>query len=222
MDRFEEPVVSRRRLLVVGLVLGVPAVLAACSSGGSERTTRTPRTTSGSTSGSPTTLAPTPACGDGDPTEAQTEGPFYEPDSPEKADFTGDVSNGTRIVLTGSVLTTTCQPVGGALLDVWHADADGEYDNEGYRLRGHFFTDDQGAYRFTQLPAGEYVVSFALQGFQTLNIEGGQSYELSFELAASHATKRTPSSLLRSSWTSATALRARTPPSPSSSSHRLG
>ncbi len=33
-------------------------------------------------------------------------------------------------------------------------------------------TDEQGAYRFTQLPSGEYRVSFALQGFQTLNIEG--------------------------------------------------
>ncbi|MDP1569214.1 MAG: carboxypeptidase regulatory-like domain-containing protein [Vicinamibacterales bacterium] len=33
-------------------------------------------------------------------------------------------------------------------------------------------TDAQGAYRFTQLPSGEYRVSFALQGFQTLNIEG--------------------------------------------------
>jgi hypothetical protein len=33
-------------------------------------------------------------------------------------------------------------------------------------------TDEQGAYRFTQLAAGEYRVSFALPGFQTLNIEG--------------------------------------------------
>lgn len=33
-------------------------------------------------------------------------------------------------------------------------------------------TDEQGAYRFTQLASGEYRVSFALPGFQTLNIEG--------------------------------------------------
>ncbi len=33
-------------------------------------------------------------------------------------------------------------------------------------------TDEQGAYRFTQLASGEYRVSFAIQGFQTLNIEG--------------------------------------------------
>ena len=31
-------------------------------------------------------------------------------------------------------------------------------------------TDEQGAYRFTQLPSGEYQVSFALPGFKTLNV----------------------------------------------------
>jgi protocatechuate 3,4-dioxygenase beta subunit len=156
VDRFEDAVVSRRRLLVGGLALGVPAFLVACSSGGGERTTRTPRTTSGSAAGSPTTLAPTPSCGDGQQTESQTEGPFFSPDSPEKADFTGDVSEGTKLVLTGSVLTTACQSVARALLDVWHADADGEYDNEGYRLRGHFFTDDQGTYRLQTVVPGNY------------------------------------------------------------------
>jgi protocatechuate 3,4-dioxygenase beta subunit len=156
VDRFEDAVVSRRRLMVGGLALGVPALLVACSSGGGERTTRTPRTTSGSAAGSPTTLPPTPSCGDGQETESQTEGPFFSPDSPEKADFTGDVSEGTKLVLTGSVLTTACQPVARALLDVWHADADGEYDNEGYRLRGHFFTDDQGTYRLQTVVPGNY------------------------------------------------------------------
>ena len=33
-------------------------------------------------------------------------------------------------------------------------------------------TDEQGAYRFTQLPSGEYQVSFKLAGFKTLNIDG--------------------------------------------------
>ena len=33
-------------------------------------------------------------------------------------------------------------------------------------------TDEQGAYRFTLLAIGAYRVSFALQGFKTLNIEG--------------------------------------------------
>jgi hypothetical protein len=33
-------------------------------------------------------------------------------------------------------------------------------------------TDDQGVYRFTQLPGGTYVVKFELPGFTTLNVEG--------------------------------------------------
>jgi protocatechuate 3,4-dioxygenase beta subunit len=156
VDRLEHAIVTRRRLIVGGLALGVPAVFAACSSGGGERAGRPPRATRGAAAGSPSTLAPTPSCGDGARTEAQTEGPFFEPDSPEKADFTGDVRTGTPIVLTGAVLTTDCRPIGRALLDVWHADADGEYDNDGYRLRGHFFTDDQGAYTLRTIVPGNY------------------------------------------------------------------
>jgi Carboxypeptidase regulatory-like domain/TonB dependent receptor-like, beta-barrel len=34
------------------------------------------------------------------------------------------------------------------------------------------FTDEQGVYRFTQLPVGEYRVTFKLSGFRTLNIDG--------------------------------------------------
>jgi hypothetical protein len=34
------------------------------------------------------------------------------------------------------------------------------------------FTDDQGVYRFTQLPSGEYTVSFKLSGFKQLNLTG--------------------------------------------------
>lgn len=33
-------------------------------------------------------------------------------------------------------------------------------------------TDDQGVYRFTQLPGGTYVVKFELAGFTTMNVEG--------------------------------------------------
>jgi protocatechuate 3,4-dioxygenase beta subunit len=159
MGRFEDVPVSRRKLLFAGLALGVPAIVTACSSGGGgDRATRRPRATTGSPAGgSATSLAPTPACGgSAQATKAQTEGPFYEADSPETSNFVGDVDKGTKIVLTGTVLTTVCQPVERALLDVWQADADGEYDNDGYRLRGHFFTDPQGAYRLETIVPGLY------------------------------------------------------------------
>jgi protocatechuate 3,4-dioxygenase beta subunit len=39
---------------------------------------------------------------------------------------------------------------------VWQADASGAYDNSGYRLRGHLFTDAQGRYRFETVVPGLY------------------------------------------------------------------
>jgi protocatechuate 3,4-dioxygenase beta subunit len=63
---------------------------------------------------------------------------------------------GTRIVVTGSVLSTDCRPIPGALLDFWQADDRGEYDNAGFRLRAHQFTDEQGRYRLETIVPGPY------------------------------------------------------------------
>ena len=63
---------------------------------------------------------------------------------------------GTRIVVTGTVLSTRCRPVSGALLDFWQADDQGRYDNAGFRLRGHQFADDQGRYRLETIVPGLY------------------------------------------------------------------
>jgi protocatechuate 3,4-dioxygenase beta subunit len=52
------------------------------------------------------------------------------------------------------VLTRNCRPVPRVLLDLWHADQNGDYDQRGFRYRGHVLTDAGGAYRFrTILPA---------------------------------------------------------------------
>ena len=83
------------------------------------------------------------------------EGPYFKPDSPERSDLRSGVS-GTRLLLSGTVVTTACQPVGRALVDLWQADDAGEYDNSGFRLRGHVFTDDQGRYQFDTVVPGLY------------------------------------------------------------------
>jgi len=146
--------IPRRRFLLGGLA-AVPVVLAACRSNGNGDDTRAAGTTATTEASTATTLAATPACTDGDePTLSETEGPFFTPDSPEKTSFLGDVDGGTKIVVAGTVLTTACQPAAGALLDFWHADDNGDYDNQGYRLRGHQFADATGAYRLeTIVPA---------------------------------------------------------------------
>jgi protocatechuate 3,4-dioxygenase beta subunit len=99
---------------------------------------------------------PTPACGDDDPTPAQTAGPFYTPDSPDKADFRPDDPTGMPVTLRASVLDTQCRPVAGAMVDLWHADSRGRYDNDGYRLRGHQRAGADGSVRFDTVLPGNY------------------------------------------------------------------
>ncbi|MDO1449445.1 intradiol ring-cleavage dioxygenase [Rhodocytophaga aerolata] len=102
-------------------------------------------------------LEPTPACDDGDePTPAQTEGPYFTPNSPQRSNLREDKIPGTTLVLSGQVLNTKCQPVKKALLDWWHCDDKGVYDNEGYTLRGHQYTDEQGFFKLETIVPGMY------------------------------------------------------------------
>lgn len=102
------------------------------------------------------TLEPTPPCDDHDETLAQTAGPFYTPDTPERASLLEEGMAGARLILSGRVLTTGCAPIGGAILDFWQCDDAGQYDNVGYRLRGHQFTDENGNYRLETILPGLY------------------------------------------------------------------
>jgi protocatechuate 3,4-dioxygenase beta subunit len=134
---------TRRRLLELGLALPPLAVLA---TGGRSLL---------EDDAFSATLRPTPACGKPE-TEPQTEGPFFKPDSPRRRSLLTPGIAGTRLTLTGRVLTTRCKPVTHALLDFWHADSGGNYDNQGYRLRGHQFTDAKGRYRLETTVPGLY------------------------------------------------------------------
>ena len=101
-------------------------------------------------------LPQTPSCGAGDaPTIAQTEGPFYKPRTPQKRDFRPDAP-GEAMTLIGFVTDRRCQPVAGAIVDLWHADAKGAYDNSGFKLRGYQTTDAQGRYVFETIAPGLY------------------------------------------------------------------
>jgi len=101
--------------------------------------------------------AATPACGDGDhATPPETEGPYFKPRSPARTSLLEPDMPGPRIVVEGSVLGTDCRPLARALLDFWQADAAGRYDNTGFRLRGHQFTDDAGRYRLETVVPGVY------------------------------------------------------------------
>ena len=104
-----------------------------------------------------TRLAPTPDCDDDEePTPAATEGPFFKPRSPLRTSLIEPGLAGPRLAVTGHVFSRACRPIPGALLDFWHADQDGEYDNAGFKLRGHQFADAEGRYRLETILPGQY------------------------------------------------------------------
>ena len=131
---------TRRRLLELGLALPPLAAFA------------------GSDLLAPPALAATPELldADDDPTPALTEGPYFTPRSPKRRSIVPAGAAGTRLTLTGRVLSTTGKPVANALIDWWQCDARGVYDNSGYRFRGHQFTDAKGRYTLLSVVPGIY------------------------------------------------------------------
>jgi protocatechuate 3,4-dioxygenase beta subunit len=164
---FTYPPLTRRQFVKQGAAATAGLILAACSLDGDPEETVVPGTISAATTQPEMaatavaeaplpTLEPTPQCDDGDDeTPAQTEGPFYTPETPEKTSFLAD-GPGTKMVVSGQVLTTGCLPIVGAVVDFWHADDGGNYDNEGYLFRGHQFTDGDGRYQLETIVPGLY------------------------------------------------------------------
>jgi protocatechuate 3,4-dioxygenase beta subunit len=102
-------------------------------------------------------LSPTPECRDGDePTQRQMDGPFYKPSSPERDVLVERNAKARVVELTGTVLSRSCKGVPRVLVDLWHADEAGDYDNKGFRYRGHVFTDADGRFRFRTIQPALY------------------------------------------------------------------
>ena len=90
-------------------------------------------------------------------TPSQTEGPMYLANPPQRSNFRTDAANvgGDPVTLVGRVLTPDCKPIANARVDVWHTDANGNYDmTKTYTSRGYVLTDGEGRFQFeTILPA---------------------------------------------------------------------
>jgi len=99
------------------------------------------------------------------------QGPFFVDEHLRRSDLTGGtqragVLGGTPLRLSFRVETmrgASCEPLAGAQVDLWHADATGLYSGEaplrtrGERfLRGYQITDARGAVRFTTIFPGWY------------------------------------------------------------------
>jgi catechol 1,2-dioxygenase len=95
------------------------------------------------------------------------EGPYYVPDAPDQG-ARGTVpmregESGTPLTWTGRVTSTDGTPLAGALVEVWHADADGFYSQFApglpeWNLRASFTTDDEGAFEIHTIKPAPYQI----------------------------------------------------------------
>jgi protocatechuate 3,4-dioxygenase beta subunit len=105
---------------------------------------------------------------------AMTPGPYYVDEKLERSDIRSDPTDGT--IKTGGLLALTlsvhrlskegCVPLEGAIVDLWHCDAEGVYSDAvdpkyfnttGRKfLRGYQLSDGNGIARFTTIYPGWY------------------------------------------------------------------
>jgi protocatechuate 3,4-dioxygenase beta subunit len=89
-------------------------------------------------------------------TPENTLGPFYKRGAPASTDLVVPGDPGLPLLVSGKVLDPSGKPLPGAVVEVWHADAHGVYDLEGYRYRSRLTTAADGAYRFQTILPGHY------------------------------------------------------------------
>ncbi|MDG1332532.1 MAG: hypothetical protein P8P74_09395 [Crocinitomicaceae bacterium] len=87
-------------------------------------------------------------------------GPFYRENAPDRSDLTFDGLTGSIVQVKGRVLAEDCiSPVKDALIEIWHCDTEGDYDNDTdqYLHRGVQTTSKTGEYSFKTILPGKYL-----------------------------------------------------------------
>ena len=87
-------------------------------------------------------------------------GPFYTPNAPLLIgnQLAPASEPGDRVLISGRVTTLNCEEfIGHTLIDIWHANDSGAYDNQGFHLRGTTRSNAQGFYLFETILPGKYL-----------------------------------------------------------------
>jgi protocatechuate 3,4-dioxygenase beta subunit len=185
----DEHSMDRRRALLGfgGLVVGVFAGGAGCSS--SKESTGATAPTNASTAGAGSTVSCVL-------TSALTEGPYFVDERLNRSDIRTDPSDGSvspgtplRLRLTVyRVASGGCVPHQGALVDVWHADAGGTYSDVGATtgrkyLRGNQVSDSDGVVEFLTIYPGWYTGRAVHIHFKARTFDGSATtYEFTSQL----------------------------------------
>ena len=90
------------------------------------------------------------------PTPSNTLGPFYISGAPRKEKLIADGAAGTPLLVSGRVINTRGKVLSDAKLEVFHSDAHGEYDMNGFNYRGEIPVTAIGSYRYETVVPGQY------------------------------------------------------------------
>ena len=88
------------------------------------------------------------------------QGPFYSANAPSiiNNQLASASEPGTRLIISGRVHNLDCtEYIPGTIIDIWHADDAGAYDNSGFNLRGQTTSNGQGFYLFESIYPGKYL-----------------------------------------------------------------
>lgn len=101
-----------------------------------------------------------------DVTPSTLLGPFYRPDAPRLtlgADLCRNGA-GSAMAVLGRVMDAKQKPIPGAVIEVWHANGLGRYENQDpdnqpeHNLRGCFTADGEGRFHFRTIRPGGYAL----------------------------------------------------------------
>lgn len=95
------------------------------------------------------------------------EGPYYVPNAPERGSHAAipmrDDEDGAPLHWSGQVTATDGSALGGAKVELWHADSDGFYSQYApglpeWNLRGTFTTDEEGRFEIDTVQPAPYQI----------------------------------------------------------------
>ena len=114
-------------------------------------------------------------------TETTVLGPFYVQGPPEfvhGADVSGAMT-GLKLHVAGTVAALDGTPIAGAIVDIWHADAEGFYDvqqSDDLSGRARFRTDQDGRFQFWTIRPAAYPIPHDGPVGQMLEHQGRHPY----------------------------------------------
>ena len=99
-----------------------------------------------------------------DPTTTDILGPFYRPGAPFKTNLVQQGTKGEILHFSGTVFGKDAKTLKGALVEIWHCDENGVYDNtsDDYVYRSSFKTGPDGRYNFKTIYPVPYAVNATL------------------------------------------------------------